>query len=34
MRNPIQRSVRIVLFAKTEKLTGEFHDPNLQNRDL
>src|SRR6186997_1480411 len=30
LRNPIQRSVRVVLFAKTEKLNGELHDPNLQ----
>ena len=34
MRNPIQRSVRVVLFAKTEKLNGELHDPNLQDRDF
>jgi len=32
--NPIQRSVRVVLFAKTKKLNGEEYDPNLQKRDL
>jgi hypothetical protein len=33
-RNPIQRIVRVVVFAKTEKLNGELHDPNLEDRDF